>query len=192
VLQMNKVTRKVVCFVAAAVLLASPLLPVFGQVPDWFSNLLRIRAGASTMADVERSFPEARIESEFISRGIRSVYYTTQDGKLSVKYTNVQCIVSQPERLEIGKGKVLDAFFSIRRGAALADLGYSKDSMYRYFEDDNPTEHFMDKTKGIDFSLQRNKITSITIFLPALWHQIAEQSRSSKTPDPYASLVCED
>lgn len=171
-------------------LLAVTLLvyPASAQQPEWFKALTQIDVRVSTLEDVEGLFVDSQITQEFEEKGVRTVFTKTNQGRLTINVATTDCTL---DHIVIDKGTIIEAFFQADVPIKWERFGLKKKSLHHYTEDDNPTDHYIDINRGLDISVQKGMSRNVRVFIPTIWEQIKARSRSSSTPNPYASLKCE-
>jgi hypothetical protein len=117
----------------------------FAQGPSWHGRLTQIIPTVSTKSDVDRLFPN-RAEGRF------SVYIAT--GK---------CTLGEYSKL-VPKDTILQITFFPVNAVSLSQFKLAMSEFRETMENDNPTTHFVSSKLGLDYSTQRKRVISVTLF----------------------------
>jgi hypothetical protein len=148
--------------------------------PAWFQKLKQVRPFVSSKTDVERIFPDAKLDKSFVDTGVEFVFYDTAEGKMSLRYSAGKCTEIEKAPFDLEKGRVLGlTFFPVDRTTGLSKFNVNKKEMSRDKEDDIPVFHYYSEELGIDYGVVGNKVIEVQLF-PAL--RYAELKCSASEP----------
>jgi hypothetical protein len=150
------------------------------QVPDWYEKLKTFSPRISRRAEVEKIFESPRILSSYTFEGIESVYYEVNDGRFTVEYFSGVCHPNRSYLCQLKKDTAIDIRFVLKTPIKLSRLKLNLREMEFYRENDNPTEHYVDRSVAIGYGVQMGRVRSVHVFHPSMFESVKRLNQTGE------------
>lgn len=135
----------------------------YGQVPTWHQKMKRIVPASSTLQDIEHAFANADLQKRWVSDGVEARYYRMREGRLSLYLASGECTVGA-QAVSVPRNTVLQATFFPVEETTISKFKLAKREFLETMENDNPTVNLISSRLGLEYSTQKKRVISLTVF----------------------------
>lgn len=135
----------------------------YGQEPTWHQKVKSIVPASSTLQDIEHAFANADLQRRWLNEGVEARYYRMREGRLSVYLASGECTVGV-QAVRVPRNTVLLATFFPSRETTISKFKLAKNEFLATMENDNPTVNLISSRLGLEYSTQKKRVISLTVF----------------------------